>query len=212
MRRTQDTFRSVDLFGSGKDGFTEGDPGTVAPTNIRAEDLNGYQEEIVRTIENSGLTPSEADLGQLLKAIQWIGLPFASYSITGSALSATTKFTLTPLTSFGSFSLSTNEIVVPTTGLYLVLVSAPVKYSDTTNPVDVGLNLDINGATNFLVGKRFSATAADSVLIAGHAVAAITNVSQHIMLRSPANNHSIDTSTNYIATITVIRLHQTGTP
>jgi len=61
--------KSADLFGAGKDGFTAGNPPTVAATRVSAKFLNGLQEAIVRPIEAAGYTPDADDYNQFLYAL-----------------------------------------------------------------------------------------------------------------------------------------------
>lgn len=50
--------------------FTDGDPGTSTPaTTIIADFLNQWQDELIGTIEEAGLTPAAADVTQLQQAI-----------------------------------------------------------------------------------------------------------------------------------------------
>lgn len=51
MHRIDHATKDVDLFGSGKHGFTEGTPGTEAATVVTDDWFNGVQEEICNTVE-----------------------------------------------------------------------------------------------------------------------------------------------------------------
>lgn len=50
--------------------FTEGVPGTLAATLVRASWLNAIQEELISIIVASGQAPSKTDFKQLLKALR----------------------------------------------------------------------------------------------------------------------------------------------
>lgn len=55
MRRIKTTTAEADTFGSGKNGFTDGDATTaVPPTRLQADWFNHAQEEIARTVESDG--------------------------------------------------------------------------------------------------------------------------------------------------------------
>lgn len=70
MERINGSAVAVDLHGAGKDGFRDGNKALgIAATVVNAEYMNGVQEEIIRTIEAAGLTPTAADNTQLLQAI-----------------------------------------------------------------------------------------------------------------------------------------------
>lgn len=72
MKRTDDTFREQDKFGTGLDGYTEGDPGVTARTQIRADMMDHLQEEIANAI--SPATPDGNSYKQLLGALQFADL------------------------------------------------------------------------------------------------------------------------------------------
>ena len=72
--------------------FTEGDPGLGVPaTTVTANIMNGLQEELVNFIESTFQTPSQADLGQVLKAVYGSNsspnlLPNASFNLSNRLL------------------------------------------------------------------------------------------------------------------------------
>jgi len=71
MRRIDTTNRSPNLFGSGKDGFRNGDMGLgVSPTEFNAEWCNALQEELASVIEATGVALNGANNVQVLNAIQ----------------------------------------------------------------------------------------------------------------------------------------------
>lgn len=71
MHRIDDEFSLPDGNGSGKAGFTEGDPVAGMPaTRLRAEWLNAVQEEVANAVEESGIELDKNDNTQLRQAIQ----------------------------------------------------------------------------------------------------------------------------------------------
>lgn len=70
MERIQTSTKSVDKFGAGKHGFTNGNPSTGTPsTQLDEAWCDSLQEEIANTIEGAGLTLNLADRTQLRQAI-----------------------------------------------------------------------------------------------------------------------------------------------
>lgn len=64
-------FQPNEKFGSGKNGFTGGDPQTgELSTALDANFFDAVQEEIARTIEAAGVTLNKSDNNQLLSAIR----------------------------------------------------------------------------------------------------------------------------------------------
>ncbi len=96
-----------DLHGSGKDGFTSGDPGVAGATVVTAAFLNEVQESIVRIIEAAGLTPSTSHT-QLLDAIFNGDIDFDNITTTG-AVSAVTV-TASSEVSGASVASSTGDV------------------------------------------------------------------------------------------------------
>ena len=70
MQRVDTPTKAVDLFGVGKHGFTDGDGGSIAPTNFNAAISNAIQEAIARAIEGMGITLDGLNHDQLLDAIR----------------------------------------------------------------------------------------------------------------------------------------------
>jgi len=165
MDRINDPTAEADKFGAGKDGFTEGDPGLVDRTIVRAAWLDGVQEEIVRVIEGAGLTPSSADLGQLLKSVRK-SLRFAVCAISGTSVAASTNFTMTLLAQSGGFSVASNQLTPPADGYYLVLFFGRVLTADTSNPANVTLTVDNGSGDDMIyVDYRPTASASDPVTV-----------------------------------------------
>jgi hypothetical protein len=70
LHRIDTDTKEVDKHGSGKHGFTEGNPATgTAATQVSEEWLDAVQEEIAEVIEDAGITLSKADNTQLRQAI-----------------------------------------------------------------------------------------------------------------------------------------------
>lgn len=69
MQRIAGATVSSNLHGSGKDGFTNGTPGSVAPTVVSADWLNSVQEQLARAVELFGMELKASDNEQLARAI-----------------------------------------------------------------------------------------------------------------------------------------------
>lgn len=79
MQRIAGDDVDADLFGAGKDGFTDGNPGTEAATVLTPEWCNQLQEELVAgLIEHAGLTP-DATTVQVRAAIAAIAWTFSGF-------------------------------------------------------------------------------------------------------------------------------------
>lgn len=74
MRRTDDTYKSTDKFGSGKHGFTDGVLDTTPATIVHADDMDHHQEELCRVVEAFGCTPAGSAYSQVLGALQMADL------------------------------------------------------------------------------------------------------------------------------------------
>lgn len=71
MHRIDTATRATDLFGSGKDGFTDGNPATATlSTRLNASWFNGTQEEICRIVEAAGLALDTEAYNQQLSALK----------------------------------------------------------------------------------------------------------------------------------------------
>lgn len=70
MHRIDSATRKVDLFGAGKDGYTEGNPVEQEPaTRTTAAGFNAFQEEPCAVIEDVGIELDKDDNHQLLAAL-----------------------------------------------------------------------------------------------------------------------------------------------
>lgn len=91
-----------DLHGTGKDGFTDGDPGmAIAPTRLNAKWFNSAQEEIARCVEANGVALDEDNYSQTDDAVQGMSRAVAAhptaryvlqgltFDISGTSLSTT---------------------------------------------------------------------------------------------------------------------------
>lgn len=95
MHRIDHSTREEDLFGAGKDGFTEGDPQTAVPATIVTADwANSVQEELARVVEAGIGALDKPTLDQVRESIPLIGfkvpfnrtMTFAPLAITTTAL------------------------------------------------------------------------------------------------------------------------------
>ena len=167
-----------DLHGSGKDGFTEGNQSTEAPTIVTSNWLNGVQEEIITTIEAAGLTPSGGNLSQLLAAIALLH-NYAYCEVSASAHAANTDFDLATLTQRGGFALASDTLDIPATGTYLIALRMQLASSDTANPASLILAIK-DGITTLLgtgTQMRFSTNASHTVTVCAIGVKALTAAS-----------------------------------
>lgn len=71
MQRVQaSSDAALDLFGSGKHGYTDGSPGVIAATEVHSDQfLNPVQEELATCCERSGIALSTTDNNQLFKSV-----------------------------------------------------------------------------------------------------------------------------------------------
>lgn len=73
MHRIDTSTAQKDKFGSGKNGFTGGNPQTgELPTALDSDFFDAVQEEIAGVIEGGGIALAKGDRGQLLKALKAI--------------------------------------------------------------------------------------------------------------------------------------------
>lgn len=187
MKRIDTATAETDTHGSGKDGFTNGDPGVTLPTAVDADWFNGVQEEIVRTIEGAGLTPDGGDLGQLLEAVQALiaqNPAYANYGVSGSAITQNNKFTLGAAGANTGFSLSSNEITMPTAGLYQVTFATRLEWSAISDPGDMVVGLKHGASISTFRATRFSADPSDPVMVQGVLLFEIEFDSESVALRS----------------------------
>ncbi|MGM8005481.1 gp53-like domain-containing protein [Yersinia enterocolitica] len=71
MHRIDTPTAQVDKFGSGKNGFTRGNPQTGVPATALDDDyFDAVQEELARVVEAAGLTLKKTDRAQVLASIK----------------------------------------------------------------------------------------------------------------------------------------------
>lgn len=71
MHRIDTPTAQKDKFGTGKNGYTDGNPQTGVPaTDLTSSMFDALQEEICGVIESQGMTLDKSDNGQLLAAIE----------------------------------------------------------------------------------------------------------------------------------------------
>ncbi len=69
MHRIDSATAEADTNGAGKDGFTDGTPPSIPPTDLTAKFFNAVQEEIAVTVTTSGRTLSDVDHNQLVASV-----------------------------------------------------------------------------------------------------------------------------------------------
>jgi hypothetical protein len=203
--RIDDPTADADLFGSGKDGFTEGDPGLVAPTQVRAAWLNGIQEEVVGVIEDAGLTPDAGDLGQLLTALN-TRTAYMHCDVSGNAITAGNKLTLSNVAESGGFVVASNEITMPSNGWYLICVMVHAKFANTSDPQTCDLLLNGSVVLKFQT-LRGSASANDYVQLIAFSLVGST-FSGAFSLQNGATGGAVSVLSGAVgtSTIDIIRL------
>jgi hypothetical protein len=86
MHRIDTTTKQADKFGTGKDGFTAGNPGIgTPPTDLNETWCDSVQEEIAGVIEGVGHTLSATVNKQLLRTILGLHLKHWERRVTGSS-------------------------------------------------------------------------------------------------------------------------------
>jgi len=203
MQRITDPTAQADKHGAGKNGWTEGTPGLVAPSVARAEWFDGVQEEICNAIEAAGLTPAIA-LTQLTAAIRLLGLgTYCLLDVSGSS-DGTTKMTLAIAAQSGGFTVASNDITaVPTAGRYLCLFSAPEAVTtDVANPSLVELAFALGAAA--FSGWRPTASASDVVPLYGWGVVNSASISLPWSLKASPFGGTV--SAGVIAKLLTLRL------
>jgi hypothetical protein len=197
MDRISDPTKQADKFGSGKHGYTEGTPGVTPPSKIRATAMDGPQEEIVRVIEDAGLTPTNSDLGQLLQAIK---PQVASYEISGTAKANNALMDLTADFADPIYALASNVVTVSQAGYYRVKANLQFTDSSTANPISGGFYFLINSSDSYQFwGTRFSASNSDKtqafgeifvLLDAGDTIEVYANATSAISTSATSTLHS----------------------
>lgn len=119
-------------------------------------------------------------------------LAAAAYSVT--ATSTTGICTLASLYAPTGYSLASNEITLPGNGWYEATLTCQMTCALTANPQRIGLSLVHSTSVLLAENLRFSATAADTVLISGVSTFQITDYTTQklSLLMSAANTQSVD--------------------
>lgn len=160
-----------DLHGAGKDGFTEGDPGLVAPTIVSADWLNGVQEEILNVIEGAGLTPSSSS-NQMFDALKvfprWVSLDASGSVLDGVDFSIGIS-TMSGELQNGGFSVAPGELTVPDAGVYLILFALAMTTDDVSDPAALDIVAETTGSAfrASATGYRWSNQAGDPTMVVG---------------------------------------------
>lgn len=69
MNRLTHTTKSADLFGAGRDGYTDGVPSVTPATVLNSAAMNPQQEELARAVEDAGRTLSTTTYDQLSQTL-----------------------------------------------------------------------------------------------------------------------------------------------
>lgn len=69
MNRLTHSTKSADLFGTGKDGYTDGVPSVTPATVLASAAMNPLQEEVARVVEDAGRTLSASTYDQLSQTL-----------------------------------------------------------------------------------------------------------------------------------------------
>ncbi len=153
--------------GTGKAGFTEGNPGLmIPPTHLTDDWCNAVQEEIANTVTGSGLTLSKPDNGQLFTAVHGsVGyLSFAQGGITDADITPTpaAEFRAADILELG-WSGGTGRVIglaPPTDGKIRKRI---LNYPDNGEPLI--LAHDNSGAA---AGRRFKTPTFGDLKVNGH--------------------------------------------
>lgn len=103
MKRIDTATAEADTFGTGRDGFTNGNPGmAIPPTQLDDSFFNNAQEELCRVAEGDGSTLDEDNFHQVEDAVQ-------RAAVRGSCALATADYILNGLT----FTLNGASLSIP---------------------------------------------------------------------------------------------------
>lgn len=165
MQRIDHSTASADLFGAGKDGYTEGDIGLgIPPTVVTADWLNSIQEEIANAVEGAGITLALGTRTQLLSAI--LALSGSRNRIDGFTLSNGTDATNDINIAAGIASNSANTGVIGHAATFVKQIDAAWAAGSAAGgfPSGGGL-LTLTNSTwyrVFVIGKSTDASAFDA--------------------------------------------------
>jgi hypothetical protein len=189
MHRIDTTHRAVDLFGSGKDGYAHGTPGsmTVRPTETDAAHFNALQEELCYAIEEMGIALTKGTNTQLLQAFKtllqlsvaqstWtLRTHGANETVYGSAYAA----------AFGSTFVGRTVLVGTTTGAspYIIISDDGTTWTAVTEGTNVDLHaVDYDRVDLFVAvgaasgGKAYIATSSTGSVWTKQAGAGVPSV------------------------------------
>ncbi len=135
MKRNTHPDRLANANGSGKDGYTDGDPGVDAPTVLEAVDANHIQEEICAPIEAALLDLDSADKNQLQRAISHYFKTLCLQNIEGEDVGANLTFNACAVNDSGLFVLvgAAGKIYTGFHARDLTARTADAAYADTFN-------------------------------------------------------------------------------
>jgi hypothetical protein len=158
-------------------GWVTGDPLTATQAN---------NLDIAQSDNAAAIVVTDATVATNAEAV------IAQFTPSASALADGSALTLTAYLGYpsGEWTLASNEVEVPSVGVYRATLNLAVEVASATNPLAANIYL-MSGAAGVLawiVGNRFNATAADSFRVSGSAIFAITNTAtQKIWLRNESS-------------------------
>lgn len=190
------------LAGKARNVTASGD-GTGTP--LEKDWLNdhfGFQQALMA---QAGLTPNgtvETQIAsQLLEALKIViqQRTYAAYKFGTTAVANNALFPMTLMSASSGFSISSNQITVPTVGKYRVAIAGMVKSTSTANPSYVSYSLDfVSDAIQFLSSQRASAVASDSFTVSYETLFDVSNPAvQKISLK---NISGVNTSFSDVVT------------
>jgi hypothetical protein len=167
MDRISTSTKALDLFGTGKHGFKDGNLGAgVLPTDFNATWCNDFQEEMLTIIESAGLTPTAGVRTQVYQAIQQMIATATADFKTSVRFSTTANITLSGLgtqaggdwagaLTAGDRILPKNQSTASQNGIYVAAAGAWVRATDADGAGEI--------TAGMLVTVEEGATLADSL-------------------------------------------------
>lgn len=170
--------------------------------DIEEDLLVGGDVDIAGALDVAGIMTAGTVVGPLQQ------IAAARVSITGTSVADGSILTLGGLSQFvvggGAFSLASNELTVPSTGTYLVIVSMDVETGPTAK---IGTDLELNSSALVTHTQDYDAASSTVAIQSYHHVFQITNAAHKISLRSTDSNLSIIGTSSRM---TVVRLYTAG--
>ncbi|MBD8180199.1 hypothetical protein IFU25_00645 [Pantoea agglomerans] len=155
MHRIDTSTAQKDKFGSGKNGFTGGNPQTgELPTALDQDFFDSLQEEICGVIEGGGIALAKADHGQLLKALKAM---FPVSSLFGNKLTASGYQKLP-----GGLVLQWINSIAPE-GVTSSSVALPVAFSNQTLIAYICDAITAGSPNNFNLAWSINTTTKSSI-------------------------------------------------